>query len=528
MAISGEWSGDEDRQVTVIGVGGAGSNAVTAMSRFAGHGLRVLCADTDQRALNGVEAPHRLALGRELTGGLGTGADFDLGRRAAEEAMPAILEALKGTGLCIIAAGLGGGTGTGAAPVIAAAARACGAVVIGIAIKPFAFEGKRRARTAERGAALFEQQADAMVTVCNEHLFRIAAPDMTMRDALAASNALVCESASGFARLVSEVALKRVGLADLRALLAAGGKSIIGYGEHGEGADRALHAARSALCNPLLETAMRSAGRLLVTISGGEDLRLYEVDAAIAWLGDHVEPGADIVWGATTDATLGGRVRIGIAATRLVAPSDVVAAGSPTPRPRPAAAPGAVVPLAAPAIAMPAPVAASPAAATAAMPARVVAPPPSTERATVAPSRVPAVPRLPDPAPPPMAPMAPASAVAPAPATPPAPAATRAPSRVPVPAPPPMELAAAAARQPVPVPPVSPGPVAEIAATAPVEPPPARAGASVLVLDGEYVVNDRIMRVTGRPATSLADRICGAFKSGAENVRRGAMMPLAA
>ena len=321
MTITGEWGGDDGRGVTVIGVGGAGSNAVAAMSRYGCHGLRVLCADTDQRALNGVEAPHRLQLGRQLTGGLGTGADFDMGRRAAEEAMPAILEALKGTGLCIIAAGLGGGTGTGAAPIIAAAARACGAVVIGIAIKPFRFEGTRRARNAEQGAGVFEEQADAMVTVCNEHLFRIAGADMTMRDALAASNALVCESASGFARLVSEVALKRVGLADLRALLATGGKSVIGYGEHGEGADRALHAARSALCNPLLETAMQSAGRLLVTISGGEDLRLYEVDAAIAWLSDHVEPGADIVWGATTDATLGGRVRIGIAATRLVAPS---------------------------------------------------------------------------------------------------------------------------------------------------------------------------------------------------------------
>lgn len=527
MTISGERDSDEDRRVAVIGVGGAGSNAVAALSRFASHGLRVLCADTDQRALNGVEAPHRLPLGRELTGGLGTGADFDMGRRAAEEAMPAILETLKGTGLCVIAAGLGGGTGTGAAPVIAAAARACGAVVIGIAIKPFAFEGKRRARTAEHGAAMFEEQTDAMVTVCNEHLFRIAAADMTMRDALAASNALVCESASGFARLVSEVALKRVGLADLRALLAAGGKSIIGYGEHGEGADRALHAARSALCNPLLETAMRSAGRLLVTISGGEDLRLYEVDAAIAWLSDHVEPGADIVWGATTDATLGGRVRIGIAATRLVAPSDtVVAAKSPAPRPGPTAAPKAVVPIVtATAIATSVPLPVPPGPIMAAMPTRAVAPRPSIERATVAPPPVSAVPCVPIPAPPPMAV---ATAIAPVPATPPAPAAARAPVRVPVPAPPPMELAAAAARQPVPAARISPAAVAEIAAPAPVEPPPARAGASVLVLDGEYVVNDRIMRVTGRPATSLADRIYGALKSGAENVRRGATMPLAA
>jgi cell division protein FtsZ len=494
--MESKWGGDDDHRVTVIGVGGAGSNAVAAMSRFASHGLRVLCADTDRRSLHGVDAPHRLQLGRQLTGGLGAGADTDTGRRAAEEAMPAILEALKGSGLCIIAAGLGGGTGTGAAPVIAAAARACGAVVIGIAIKPFGFEGKRRARNADRGAALFEQQADAMVTVCNEYLFRIAAADMTMRDALAASNALVRESASGFARLVSDVALKRVGLADLRALLAAGGKSVIGYGEHGEGADRALHAARSALCNPLLETAMRSAGRLLVTISGGEDLRLYEVDAAIAWLSDHVEPGADIVWGATTDTTLGGRVRIGIAATRLVAPSESVEpVRSPAPRPRRTAAAPRV-----PAAAAAAGVVALPRAA-----APVAAPPAMEDAARVAPQ--------------------------PAIAAPAAPVMDRAPVRVPLPAPPPMELAAAAARRPAPVEVVAPAPgpaAVEIAAPFPVEQPPVRAAAGVLVLDGEYVVNDRVMRVRGRPPASLADRLYGVLKDGAQTLRRGATMHLAA
>jgi len=490
MTTSGEWGGEEGRGVTVIGVGGAGSNAVAAMSRYASHGLRVLCADTDQRALNAVEAPHRLPLGRQLTGGLGTGADFDAGRRAAEEAMPEIMRTLRDTGLCIVAAGLGGGTGTGAAPIIAAAARACGAVTIGIAIKPFRFEGTRRARNADLGAVVFEEQADAMVTVCNEHLFRIAGVDMTMRDALAASNRLVCESAGGFARLVSDVALKRVGLADLRALLAAGGTSVIGYGEHGEGADRALHAARSALCNPLLETAMRSAGRLLVTISGGEDLRLYEVDAAIAWLTDHVEPGADIVWGATTDATLGGRVRIGIAATRLVAPSKAaVTVEAPVARPRPAlSVPAPVVAPTALAPEPPAPIAAVPVAA------------PQPERVAVA---------------------------APRPA-PSAPTATRAPTRVAIPAPPPMELAAAAARQPALIEATAASAPVVVEVVAEVLPPAARAAAGVLVLDGEYVVNDRIMHVRGRPAASLADRVYGALREGAQTIRRGAALHMAA
>jgi cell division protein FtsZ len=318
-----------------------------------------------------------------------------------------------------------------------------------------------------------------MVTVCNEHLFRIAAADMTMRDALAASNALVCESASGFARLVSEVALKRVGLADLRALLATGGKSVIGYGEHGEGADRALHAARSALCNPLLETAMQSAGRLLVTISGGEDLRLYEVDAAIAWLSDHVEPGADIVWGATTDATLGGRVRIGIAATRLVAPSRVTVE-------QPVAAPIAAAALAPvePAICDPVDVA--------------------------VPLSVPVAPEPSGPAP--SAPVVTA----------------RAPTRLAVPALPPMERAAEQALRPAPDTPPVPV-MAEIVAAEPepIAPAVVRAG-NVLVLDREYMVNDRIMRVRARPATSLADRVYGVLKDSAQTLRRGAALHLAA
>lgn len=312
---------DEDGCVTIVGVGGAGGNAVAELLWRRRHGLRLLCANTDMQALGAVDARHRLRLGRQLTGGLGAGADPDIGRRAAEEAMPEIVAALAGTRLCIIAAGLGGGTGTGAAPVIARAARAIGAVTIGIAIKPFRFEGVRRARVADAGAIALADATDALVTVCNEHLFRIASQEMTMRDALRASNAIVGDSATCFAQLASGAALKHVGTADLRAMLAEGGRTVIGHGERRSGADRALHAARSALCNPLLESVLGSAQRLIVSVSGGDDLGLFEVEQAISWLRDHVEPGAEIVWGATTDAALDGCVRVGIAATRLVAPT---------------------------------------------------------------------------------------------------------------------------------------------------------------------------------------------------------------
>lgn len=317
---------DEDGGVTIIGVGGAGGNAVAELSWQRRHGLRLLCANTDMQALDRVDARYRVQLGRRLTSGLGAGADPEIGRRAAEEAMPEIVAALGGTRLCIIAAGLGGGTGTGAAPVIARAARAAGAVVVGIAIKPFGFEGRRRGRVADAGAIALAEACDAMATVCNEHLFRIASYGMTMRDALAASNAIVTESAVGFARLATGDALKRVGAADLCALLAGGGRMVIGHGEGRHGTDRALQAARAAWGNPLLEAVLGSAQRLLVCVSGGEDLSLFEVEAAIAWLRDQADPAAEIVWGATSDAALDGRVRIGIVATRLVEPPLPVAA----------------------------------------------------------------------------------------------------------------------------------------------------------------------------------------------------------
>jgi cell division protein FtsZ len=331
---------DEDGGVTIIGVGGAGGNAVAELFWRRRHGLRLLCANTDMQALGAVDARHRVQLGCALTGGLGAGADPDIGRRAAEEAMPEIVAALAGTRLCIVATGLGGGTGTGAAPVIARAARAIGAVTIGIAIKPFRFEGVRRARVADAGAIALADATDALVTVCNEHLFRIASQEMTMRAALTASNAIVSESAACFVRLASGTALKRVGTADLCAMLAEGGRTVIGHGERRSGADRALHAAQSALRSPLIESVLGSAQRLIVSVSGGDDLGLFEVEQAISWLRDHVEPGAEIVWGATTDATLNGCVRIGIAATRLVVPTRAPAkAVSPAARPRAFAGP---------------------------------------------------------------------------------------------------------------------------------------------------------------------------------------------
>ena len=308
---------DDDVGVTLFGVGGAGGNAVARLFREPAHGMNIICANTDVQALRAAPSANQIQLGRNLTGGLGAGARPEVGRAAAQEALPEIIAALEGTSLCFVAAGFGGGTGTGAAPVIARAARERGILTIGIATKPFAFEGKRRARSAAAGVAEFEDSVDALVVVCNEHLLRVAGPDTTFRGALHLSDSIVCDSATDFGALVAGPALKRLTLADIRSTLTSGGRAVIGYGDRCTGKQRALLAADSALRNPLLEDAPRGAQRLLVTIAGGPDLGLFEIEEAVAYLRENVHPGAELVWGSVIDPALEGRMRIGIAAAGL-------------------------------------------------------------------------------------------------------------------------------------------------------------------------------------------------------------------
>ena len=304
--------------VTLFGVGGAGGNAVGHLFRD-DWGMKIVCANTDVQALRAAPSANQLQLGRLVTGGLGAGARPEIGRAAAEEALPEIIEALQGTSLCFIAAGLGGGTGTGAAPVIARAARDLGILTIGIATKPFTFEGARRARTAAAGVIELQDNVDALVVVCNQNVLRLAGPDTTFRDALLLSDSVVCESATDFAALVAGPALKRVTISDIRSTLKSGGRTVIGYGARCSGSDRALAAARSALRNPLIEDAPQGAQRMLVTIAGGADLGLFEIEEAVAYLREHVHAGADLVWGSIVDPALEGGMRIGITASGLPA-----------------------------------------------------------------------------------------------------------------------------------------------------------------------------------------------------------------
>lgn len=301
----------------VFGVGGAGGNAAAALLHRPDCGMKIVCANTDVQALRTVPFGHRLQLGRDLTAGLGAGGRPEIGRAAAEEALPEIVAALKGMSVCFIAAGLGGGTGTGAGPVIAKAARDLGILTIAVATYPFAFEGKRRTRTAERGADDLREQVDVLVTVSNQKLLRVVGHDTGLADALRQSDSILGESATDIALLLQDPALKRVGVADLRALLTGSGDAVIGFGERCGGEGRATAAARSALWNPLLDGAPATASRLLVTVAGGEDLGLYEVEEAVTLLRGHVPSATELVWGAVIDPALVGRIRVGIVAAGM-------------------------------------------------------------------------------------------------------------------------------------------------------------------------------------------------------------------
>lgn len=322
-AATGESGG-----VTVFGIGGAGGNAVAALLRNAGSAMTIVCADTDVQALQGVAAGNRLQLGRRLTAGLGAGAGPEIGRAAAEEALPEIEAALAGSALCCIAVGLGGGTGTGAAPVIARAARARGILTIGVVTRPFAHEGKRQARVAATGAATLAAEVDLLVSVCNQQLLEQIGPGASLQAALDRSDTILGARAADFARLLGGPARKRIGLDRLQTLLADSGHAAIGHGEAHGGPERVLTAARAALDDPLLNGAAAKASRLLVIVTGGRDLALREAEAAIGTLRASLGGSTELVWSVAIDPALAGQVRVGIVAPGMPAPRSAPTRGT--------------------------------------------------------------------------------------------------------------------------------------------------------------------------------------------------------
>ncbi len=304
-------------RITVFGVGGAGGNAVNNMIESRLEGVEFVVANTDAQALMQNIAQRRVQMGTALTQGLGAGSQPQIGAAAAEEALPEILDHLAGAHMCFITAGMGGGTGTGAAPVIARAAKEQGILTVGVVTKPFQFEGVRRMQTAERGIELLAKHVDTLIVIPNQNLFRVANEKTTFAAAFAMADQVLYSGVASITELMTKEGLINLDFADVRAIMSEMGKAMMGTGE-ATGEKRAIEAAEAAISNPLLDdVSMRGARGLLISITGGPDLTLYEVDEAATRIREEVDPEANIILGATFDERLEGTMRVSVVATGL-------------------------------------------------------------------------------------------------------------------------------------------------------------------------------------------------------------------
>jgi len=301
----------------VCGVGGAGGNAVNNMIEAGLEGVDFLVANTDAQALTSSKARRVIQMGRQVTGGLGAGAQPDIGRAAAEEAIDVVREQLNGAHMVFVTAGMGGGTGTGAAPIIARTARELGILTIGVVTKPFQFEGQRRMRYAEAGIAELLKEVDTLLIIPNQNLFRIANEKTTFSDAFAMADQVLYSGVACISDLIVKEGLINLDFADVLSVMKEKGKAMMGRGE-ASGEKRVLAAAVAAISNPLIENpSIKRASGLIISITGGRDLMLYEVDEAATRIRDEADPDANIIVGASFDESLEGIVRVSVVATGI-------------------------------------------------------------------------------------------------------------------------------------------------------------------------------------------------------------------
>jgi cell division protein FtsZ len=304
-------------RLTVFGVGGAGGNAVNNMITAGLQGVDFVVANTDVQALTTSKAERIIQMGVQVTEGLGAGAQPDVGRAAAEEVLDEIRDHLSGAHMVFVTAGMGGGTGTGAAPVIAKTARDSGILTVGVVTKPFHFEGQRRMRLAEGGIAELHKCVDTLLIIPNQNLFRVANEKTTFADAFAMADQVLYSGVACITDLMVKEGLINLDFADVRAVMREMGKAMMGTGE-AEGDKRALTAAEAAISNPLIDDAsMKGAKGLLISITGGRDLTLYEVDEAATRIREEVDQDANIIVGATFDESLEGIIRVSVVATGI-------------------------------------------------------------------------------------------------------------------------------------------------------------------------------------------------------------------
>lgn len=332
-------------KIKVIGVGGGGGNAVNRMIASDLLGVEFWSINTDAQALSQSAAPKRLQMGQKLTRGLGAGGNPAIGQKAAEESRDEIAAALEGSDLVFITAGMGGGTGTGAAPVVAEVAKELGALTVGVVTRPFMFEGRRRTSQAEEGVSALQSRVDTLIIIPNDKLLSVISEQTPVQEAFRVADDILRQGVQGISDIITIPGLVNVDFADVRAIMADAGSALMGIGV-GTGKSRAREAAVASISSPLLESSIEGARGVVFNITGGTDLTLHEVNSAAEIIYEVVDPNANIIFGAVIDERLQGELRITVIATGFTgeAPTQQVPKATTTRRPMAAPSPSPITP----------------------------------------------------------------------------------------------------------------------------------------------------------------------------------------
>jgi cell division protein FtsZ len=310
--VNGE--GEVSARIVVVGVGGGGSNAVNRMIQAGVHSVEFVAVNTDAQALARSDARHRIRIGEKLTRGLGAGGSPQIGQRAAEESQEMIYDLLRGADMVFVAAGMGGGTGTGASPVVASIARELGALTVGVVTKPFTFEGRKRMSSADEGIANLRQRVNTLITIPNDKMLSVIDKRTSLEQAFGVVDDVLRQGIQGISELITEPGLINVDFADVKAIMSEPGNALMAIGR-GSGDQRAIDAANQAVASPMLDVSMEGARGVLFNITGGPDLTLAEINDAAEIINKAADPDANIIFGTVTDPAIGNEVKITLIAT---------------------------------------------------------------------------------------------------------------------------------------------------------------------------------------------------------------------
>jgi len=301
-------------RIKVIGVGGAGQNAVNRMMEEGIQGVEFIAANSDAQALTLSRAPVRVRLGDKITRGLGAGGDPEIGRKAAEESSDELYSVLKGADMVFVTAGMGGGTGTGAAPVVSQIAKECGALTIGVVTRPFTFEGGKRTQSAEAGVMKMKEHAHTLISIPNDRLLQLADKKSSLQDAFRMADEVLHQGIQGISELITIPGLINLDFADVRTIMSEGGAALMAVG-HSEGEDRAKIAAEQAISSQLLDITIDGARGVLFNVTGGSNMTLFEVNQAAAIIRETAHPDVNMIFGAVIDPNMGDEIRVTVIAT---------------------------------------------------------------------------------------------------------------------------------------------------------------------------------------------------------------------